>query len=397
MTQNRFLKFFAYIICYCIYPFSFLVPRNRRKIAFGSFRGAFNDNAKFLFIHAQEQNKEFRSAWLSTNKKTVQQIRAYGLTAYNVLSWRGIWFALTAKFWFYNSYRSDIMFCFSGGAFCFNLWHGVPIKSIEFDIKTGPLAERFFKRTFKERFYHPEAFVRPDLMLAPSQFYVEYFSKAFRINPSQCVKIGCPRNEILLFDEEKRQNFIKNFEPQETRDFVKKMQNFGKVFIYMPTWRDSQKNIFSEALDLKRLNEILKKLNNLLIIKPHANTKIDENLIFGLSNVMLFDAKMDAYALLPYTDTLITDYSSIMYDYMLMKKRIILYMYDYEEFVKEREFIFPFDENVEGEKIYDFEQLCNCIEKDEYKIDENKRTQIIEKLWSNSMAVGLCDEILKRI
>ena len=44
------MKLLAYIICYIIYPFSFLFPRSRRKYAFGSYRGTFADNAKYLFL-----------------------------------------------------------------------------------------------------------------------------------------------------------------------------------------------------------------------------------------------------------------------------------------------------------------------------------------------------------
>ena len=76
------MKFLAYLICYCIYPFSFLVPRSRKKWAFGSFRGAFNDNAKYLFIHVTEQMPDIDCAWLSVNRTTVRTIKEKGLKAY---------------------------------------------------------------------------------------------------------------------------------------------------------------------------------------------------------------------------------------------------------------------------------------------------------------------------
>ena len=160
------IKIFAYLICYCIYPFSFLFPRNRKKWAFGSFKGAFNDNAKYLFIHVSEQRSDVDAAWLSINKATVQEIKSKGLRAYYILNPRGLWFALTSKYWFFNAYSSDIMFCLSGGAKLVNLWHGLPMKRIEFDITTGPLAERFVKRSLRERFFHPDNLQRPDYLLS---------------------------------------------------------------------------------------------------------------------------------------------------------------------------------------------------------------------------------------
>ena len=72
------MKFLAHLICYCIYPFSFLFPRSKRKWAFGSFRGAFNDNAKYLFIHVSQQMPEIDAVWLSISKSTVKEIQEKG-------------------------------------------------------------------------------------------------------------------------------------------------------------------------------------------------------------------------------------------------------------------------------------------------------------------------------
>ena len=66
------MKFLAYLICYLIYPFSFLFPRSKRKYVFGSYRGSFADNAKYLFIYSVENaDKNIRYIWLSTSRATV--------------------------------------------------------------------------------------------------------------------------------------------------------------------------------------------------------------------------------------------------------------------------------------------------------------------------------------
>lgn len=85
---------------------------------------------------------------------------------------------------------------------------------------------------------------------------------------------------------------------------------------------------------------------------------VNSRLLDGLSNIALLDSTVDIYAILPYTDVLITDYSSILYDYVLMRgKDIILYLYDYEDYVRERDFTYPFDENVVSKRVYTFEEL----------------------------------------
>ena len=157
------MKQLAYIICYLIYPFSFLFPRCSHKYVFGSYRGSFADNAKYLFLYATEHgDNDISYIWLSINRETVKKVRNLGLRAYWVLGPRGLWHALTSKYWFVNSYTADIMFCLSGRVVCINLWHGVAIKRIEFNAVSGPLADRYLKKNKKDVFCHPESFRKPD-------------------------------------------------------------------------------------------------------------------------------------------------------------------------------------------------------------------------------------------
>jgi peptidyl-dipeptidase A len=93
-------KFIVYSICYIVYPFSFLFARNKKKYAFGSFRGAFNDNAKYLFIYTNENRKDIDAAWLSLNRQTVEHVRSMRMKAYCTYSPKGIWHALTSRYWF---------------------------------------------------------------------------------------------------------------------------------------------------------------------------------------------------------------------------------------------------------------------------------------------------------
>jgi len=379
------MKLIAYIICYLIYPLSFLFPRSRRKYAFGSFRGSFNDNARYLFIYAsQHTDTNIRKVWLSTNRSCIKKVRSYGLEAYWVLGPRGIWHALTSKYWFFNSYTSDIMFCLSGGAVCINLWHGVGLKRIEFNTVSGPLADRFNKRNKKDVFCHPESFRRPDWLLTSTPFQTSMFAKAFRIPESRCLEMGYPRNWILTANEQDRKLFISKYEPEQTAALIDKVKGYDKVFVYMPTWRDSQRTVFTQSMDLERLNGIMAKQNSLLILKPHANVILTQG-AESLSNIILADPKMDIYPVLPYAHVLITDYSSILYDWLLMKgKDVILYLYDYDEYVKERDFYYPFDENVAGKRVNDFDSLCLCMESADYTLPEKERERIVKKFWGET-------------
>lgn len=372
------------------------MPRSKNQLAFGSYRGGFSDNSKYLFIYAVQHLKDKQVYWLSINRKTVVQVRSLGLPAYWVLSPLGAWKALRAQYWFVNSYTSDIMFCLSGGVTVVNLWHGVGLKRCEFNIKDGALADRFVKHTFRECFYHPESFRRPDYVLSSTEFQSTMFASAFRVPIERCLTLGYPRNTILQMSKEDVVTFVEKYEPRETTQLIKRTQQFSKVYIYMPTWRDSQKDVFAQHMDLRELSKVLKKQNAILLLKPHPNTIVDN--IYQADNIVLVERTVDIYGVLPFTDVLITDYSSILYDYILMpNKEVILYLYDYEEYVKERDFYYPFDENVVGKQVKSFEGLKEVIDKKDYRMIEGDRKRILERFWGDTMQKDVCVNIVSQL
>ena len=88
------------------------------------------------------------------------------------------------------------------------------------------------------------------------------------------------------------------------------------------------------------------------------------------------------YPILPYTDVLITDYSSILYDYVLMEnKGVILYLYDYQEYTKERNFTMPFDELVIGERADTFEQWLDLIHSGDDRLNPVERLAFVTRCW----------------
>lgn len=377
------MKFIAYLIGYLLYVFSLLVPRSKKIWIFGSFRGAFTDNARYLFIYISEYHQEVLPVWISYRAETIRKIRETGLMAYSLFSLKGLYYALRGGYYFFNAYTSDICFFTSGGAVRVNLWHGVGLKKIEFCIDKGPLYNRYVRKTWKERFYYPQVYQRPDYFLSSTVFQTVKFAQAFRINEGQCLNIGYPRNDILLAGEKERQNFISVFESEKTKALIDKFREYKRVFLYMPTWRESQRHLFTDHMDLGQLNELMAGMNSLLVLKPHANTLTGDKTRFSrYSHVLLLDNSVDIYPVLPYSQVLITDYSSILYDYLLMEdKGVILYLYDYDEYVKDRDFNYPFLENVAGEVAYSFQDLSEIIKKDKY--DRSKYALIRHKFWGD--------------
>lgn len=392
----KILKFLAYIACYIFYPFSYLFPRTDKILIYGSYRGAFCDNAKYLFLYANEHLKSRRSIWITTSRKTVERVRSLGYEAYLVTSPKGLYYALRGKYWFVNTNTADILFCLSGGAKVVNLWHGVPMKAIEFGITEGDLAKRYQDREFWEVFYHPACFRRPDYMVSTTDFFDEVFSRCFRIRKDQCLQVGCPRNRMLQIPLEEVQQFIDTYEEKSTQQLITQLQSYDKVFVYMPTWRDSQRDWFAGGIDLESFNECLRKKNAFALMKPHFNTIVDTSVAY--SNLKFIDNKFDMYCILPFTDVLITDYSSVLYDYILMpEKKVILFHYDYEEYVQSREFLFPIEDNLVGKRAYSFNELIHIIETDDYEMDPTALAHIREMFWGNSIIQDVSLSIFRQI
>jgi len=379
------MKILLYTFFYILYPFSFLFVRNKRKYAFGSFAGRFNDNAKYFFIYTCQHCSDINAAWISSSMATVRLVRSLGFKAYHLASPQGVWHSLTSKYWFFNSYTSDIFYSFSGGAVCVNLWHGVGLKRIEYNILSGPLGARYQKTDFKEVYCHPQSFRAPDYLVTSTPFQTHLFSSSFRIPLDRCLEFGYPRNEILTEEVGLRTVFITTYEPPEARQMIEKMGHYSRTLIYMPTWRDSQRNLFAQGMDLARLNSVLSSHGELLILKPHPNVKLETDGQY-YSNIVYFPAGLDVYPILPYTDVLITDYSSVLYDYILMEgKSVILYLYDYQDYLNERDLYYPFDENVVGKRVYTFEELLATVNDHDYNMDETERKALIEKFWGETI------------
>ena len=390
-------KFIAYCFCYLFYPLSFVVPRSKRYLIFGSFRGAFNDNSKYLYLYANKQKSEqYRPIWVSTKRSTVAHVRQLGYEAYWVASPQGLWYSLRGKYWFVHFYTSDILFCLAGNATVVNLWHGLPWKCIEFGIKKGVLSKRFSKEDKMDVFFHPACFRKPDYVLSGGESISKIFAYSFRIRIEQCLELGYPRNYLLTRPREEVLDFIRKYESSQALALAETIQMYKTTYIYMPTWRDSQRNLFANGIDLQVLNNVMAEQNALAVMKPHPNTVKPEHSEY--SNLVFMESTADVYAILPLTDVLITDYSSIMFDYPLMdNKSMILYQYDYDEYITEREFNFPLEGNIIGRKVTSFEELLSVIRSKDYQLTNFERQRFLFKFWGNTIKMDSSKEIFDKV
>jgi CDP-glycerol glycerophosphotransferase (TagB/SpsB family) len=384
---------FLRVFYWPIYFLAGFFPRDKSIWVFGSYGNKFNDNSKYLFLFTHENYKSVKTVWISGDRNLISYLRNKGLNAHYRWSLTGIFYALRARVYFYSSYVTDINGLTGRNSIKINLWHGIPIKKIEFDITKGKLSE-IFKNNFFSKIFYFQHYIKPNFIISPSISVSKFFKTSFGIEEKSFVISGFPRNSILFWYKDKVLEFIKKYEKKEVYEIIIKIRKYSKTFIYLPTWRDDNTNFIKKSgIDFSRLNDVLKRKNNILLIKFHVNTFIStekenfENIIF-LNNVI------DIYPILPFTDCLITDYSSIYFDYKLLNKEIILFPFDKEEYLNNREFYYDYDFVAENQVVaYNFNDLVNLISLDKIPVKENKFvTELIGKYEDH---MNSCKQIIE--
>lgn len=364
-----FILFLKQLFFFVIYGLSFLFPRNKKIWLYGCLHGTFRDNSKYLYFYASDHNKEVKHVWITPSKDDVRKLNSLGYTAVYKRSLSALYYVLTAKVYIYNIYASTDIFksYLRGSAFLFNLWHGVPFKKIEYNVKTGPLQPYYNPKNLKEKFQsfikEPKTFRLSSAVLATSEKLRDIHSSSFLVSKDKVFVGPYPRNLIFKWSKTELVDYINKVESRELQNVLKSLKRFKKVLIYLPTFRDANPDFMNEAIpDFDRLEEICKATNSLFLIKSHILTIFSGD-VNKYTNIKILDSREDIYPLLPFTNALVSDYSSVIFDYSLLKKKIIFYAFDKEDYLsKSREAYFSYDEVFTDNITADFTELCHEIE-----------------------------------
>lgn len=245
-----------------------------------------------------------------------------------------------SKYWIVNSIMLDFLSKKKGQKYV-QCWHGTPLKRLRCDIEVNGAVMNTISEIRKKNDVDAKRF---DYFLSPSKFASEKFVSAFNLKKlgkeDIIVEKGYPRNEYLFKYKEKDVKAIKKF--------------FGipkdkKVIFYAPTFRDNQHSsgvgyTYNLNIDFDSLREKFEK-DYVILFRPHyyiANSfdfKKYEGFVYDASK---HDDVNECYVI---SDILITDYSSVFFDYANLKRPMLFYMYDLDEYKgKLRDFYFSLNE-----------------------------------------------------
>lgn len=236
-------------------------------------------------------------------------------------------------------------------------WHGIPLK------RMGTMANNTKRADNQrnEKLWHRTA----DLVTSSSDLYESLMSACMGIETHKYQKLGFPRIDALLNPEAK---YDKNFLLTEFFQSSLKKDPAAQVGIYLPTFRYEladqeimerikQGNFLAFAdFDLAKLDQALAKKHQYLLVKLHpyemklfASFKVQASHIAFLNNDDLFERDLDLYEFLPATDYLITDFSSIFFDYLHLDKPVIFITNCLDQYQQTRGFLLgPYGEVVPG-------------------------------------------------
>jgi CDP-glycerol glycerophosphotransferase len=332
---------------------------------FGAIRGQkYMDNAKYLFEYVHHHTNR-TAIWISKNPEVVEDLKSKGYNAFYEYTTEAIDYAKKAKVAIIthrgSQRKADLPFyAFSKQTEVIQLWHGIPLKKIAFDDKVFSFKQNEdslkWKITvfLKKKIFPFLNYVHePSLIPALSEETQNIFSQAFRIPKSNVVITGYPRNDILLRNAANKRD----------------KQTFTKKIIYMPTFRGSVHSDFDLFLqygfDVDTLDIFLSKENIVLDIKLHPFNNPSEELIKRLerSERIVFLNHDNIYETLYEYDMLITDYSSIYFDFLLLERPIIFAPFDKTNFLQnDRKFYFDYDKVTPGPKASNWSEVIELIQ-----------------------------------
>lgn len=380
--MNRVIRL---IIRFFTILFTTFIPRDQGIWVIGSWFGKrYADNSRYFYEHLNE-NKELyqlkKIIWVTDESDIVEFIRASGRLVYRKKSLMGCYYHLRAKVFLYDQSSEDLNYEFTHGALRVNLWHGIPLKKVGYHYKKKIEKGGFYQIISKLTMH--VATGKKDYILGTSKLSEKLLSSAFNI---KTIQGPYPRNEYLI-------GGINSYLTEQENKYLEIIKKSGKeIIFYLPTFRDKCELKFLGTNDIEEQYKVISELENLnyiLVTKVHYAGKNTLNDISN-DNFINLPPDMDVYPFLKITDILITDYSSVYFDFLCLNREIVFLAYDLEYYQNDdRGLILNYDRYTPGEKVYDTNSIVKTIEKiKNNEIDYSKQRLAIknEMFYYNSLS-----------
>ena len=296
-------------------------------VIFETFMGRqYGDNPRAIYEYmlGDLRFSDFRYVWVLNDPEKVREFPLLERAQIVGLRSKGYYEAYSqAKYVITNS-NLDYGIMKRPGQVFLQTWHGTPLKKLRCDIEAR---EGNALNSLEEiRSKNDLDVVRYDYFIAPSPFAAERFASAFRLKQlgmeQILIQTGYPRNDLL-----------QHFDEAFARDQKERLgiPEDKKVILYAPTFRDNQHNgagyVYDLALDFDRMQ---KELGEEYVVLLRVHYFVARQFDFDQAKGFVYDVSSldDITPLYTIADILVTDYSSVFFDYANLRRPMIFYMYD---------------------------------------------------------------------
>ena len=347
-----------------------LIPRSKRIFVFGSWRGRkYSDNSKALYEYILKNEPKIKPYWITKDKKLYRKLLSENKPVVLAFSIKGWLISLRASVAFTCTGQNNVNKYALNGAKNIWLWHGMPLKQIRgnienyrYNIKKNNYQK--IKLLFEKNIKPYDYFRRiVYATISSGDFFVPFLKSAFFLPEKSIWTTGLPRTDFYF--ENKTERVIDN---------IRKKYIDSRIIFYMPTYRDSVWNIgipynpFEEkSFNAESFSKFINNENIVFLYKAHLkDIKFNYSLLsdrFILINDNDYD---ELYVLISNIDILITDYSSVYFDFLCLNKPTILAAFDYEDYIKKsRNLNFDYD-LLPSIKAYNWNELMDIIAEKKY-------------------------------
>jgi CDP-glycerol glycerophosphotransferase (TagB/SpsB family) len=340
-----------------------LLPAKKNLVVFESFLGKqYSCNPRAIYEYMKKNHSDYEMYW-SIDPRHSHIFKDKGLNTLIRFSIPWLFKMARAKYWVSNS-RLPIWIPKPAHTVYLQTWHGTPLKRLAADMEEVHMPGTNTEQ-YKQNFLNESS--RWDYLISPNRYSSEIFARAFGFNKDM-IESGYPRND-----------YLHNHNNPETIAEIKTRLNLPddkQVILYAPTWRDNEfydrgKYKFNLKLELDKMQE---RLGSDYVILLRMHYLIAENLDLTAYSGFAYDVShhTDISELYLISDLLITDYSSVFFDYANLKRPMIFYVYDIENYRDTlRGFYFDFEEKAPGPLAKTTEEVIHHIQHKEQLVQSN--------------------------
>ncbi|ETI69156.1 CDP-glycerol--poly(glycerophosphate) glycerophosphotransferase [Neobacillus vireti] len=381
----------CYLLLFKLFFTIFKIFPQQKKVTFVI---SFEENAIYLYRELRKQDPSLKLAFLCKSsvsgefKNELKDTKIIPFETKNILNWFVSLFHLsTGRFVIVDNYFGFLAaVTFKKNVECIQIWHAAGA------LKTFGMQDRSIRYrsdSAKRRFQ--EVYDKFHKIVVGSDEMASIFREAFHVPSQRMLPTGFPRTDFF-YDKEARDAVVTSFYENYP------MLAGKKLILYAPTYRDGQLKNSEFHLDIKQMQQKLGSSYFLLIkLHPAVKTKTNYQELYP-DFVGDFSSYKRINELLVVTDYLITDYSSLPFEYSLLKKPIIFFSYDLAEYREQRGLVKDYERIVPGPIVFNTDEMIELIEADSFDEQAIKEFSSRWNRYSNGQsAKKLVEYILNQI